>query len=202
MWVSVIVREALSAYSNHRASEGLIAIFRRPVSRASGGSTRALVRHIRDKGAMKAVVSTDGTPRDVLAVLADWPGMSGRGLAGVVSTRARYLYADPADATASVAVVDGGVKTNILRLLKEAGLRVEVFPWDSKAEDWMKDNDFVFLSNGPGDPAALDDMVSEVKTVGTKPIVGICPGTNARTRTGAKTFKLGLGTVVRTTPCT
>lgn len=198
VWVSgFIVRELSRRYSNHRASEGLDRYLREAgVPGIQGIDTRALVRHIRDKGAMKAVISTDGTSREALqGMLGDWPGMSGRGLAGVVSTKARYLYADPSDPKASVAVVDGGVKTNILRLLKDAGLRVEVFPWDSNAEDWMKDNDFVFLSNGPGDPGALDDMVGEVKkVVGTKPIVGICLGHQLLGRAlGAKTYKLGFG---------
>jgi carbamoyl-phosphate synthase small subunit len=198
VWVNgFIVRELSRRYSNHRASEGLDRYLREAgVPGIQGIDTRALVRHIRDKGAMAAVVSTDGTPRDVLMEkLKAWPGMSGRGLAGVVSTKKRYLYADPNKPLASVAVVDGGVKTNILRLLKEAGLRVEVFPWNSKAEDWMDGNDFVFLSNGPGDPAALDEMVDEIKkVVGSKPIVGICLGHQLLGRAlGAKTFKLGFG---------
>ena len=198
VWVSgFIVRELSRRYSNHRASEGLDRYLRQAgVPAIQGIDTRALVRHIRDKGAMKAVISTDGTSRaDLEKALADWPGMSGRGLAEVVSTPTRYLYADPAAPKASVAVVDGGVKTNILRLLKDAGLRVEVFPWNSKAAEWMDGNDFVFLSNGPGDPAALDDMVDQVKqVVGSKPIVGICLGHQLLGRAlGAKTFKLGFG---------
>jgi len=198
VWVSgYIVRELSRRYSSHRASEGLDRYLREAgVPGIQGIDTRALVRHLRDKGAMKAVISTDGTSRvDLEKQLAEWPGMSGRGLVKVVSTKKRYLYADPTDARASVAVVDGGVKRNILRLLKTAGLRVEVFPCDSSAEEWMKDNDFVFLSNGPGDPAALDDMVTEIKKViGHKPIVGICLGHQLLGRAlGANTFKLGFG---------
>jgi carbamoyl-phosphate synthase small subunit len=198
VWVSgFVVRELSRRYSSHRASEGLDRYLREAgVPGIQGVDTRALVRHIRDKGAMKAVISTDGTTREDLAKqLKEWPGMSGRGLAEVVSTKKRYVYADPPEAKASVAVVDGGVKTNILRLLKESGLRVEVFPWNSKAEEWMNGNDFVFLSNGPGDPSALDGMVDEIKkVVGTKPIVGICLGHQLLGRAlGAKTFKLGFG---------
>jgi carbamoyl-phosphate synthase small subunit len=198
VWVSgYVVRELSRRYSNHRASEGLHRYLREAgVPCIQGIDTRALVRHIRAKGAMKAVISTDGTPRERLdEILADWPGMSGRSLASVVSTKAPYVFADPADAKASVAVVDGGVKKNILRLLAQAGLRVEVFPCTSSAEQWMENADFVFLSNGPGDPAALDDMVAEVKKViGTKPIVGICLGHQLLGRAlGADTFKLGFG---------
>ncbi|MEC8193896.1 MAG: glutamine-hydrolyzing carbamoyl-phosphate synthase small subunit [Myxococcota bacterium] len=198
VWVNgFIVRELSRRYSNHRATEGLDRYLREAgVPGIQGIDTRALVRHIRDKGAMKAAISTDGTSREALVrQLEAWPGMSGRGLAKVVSTAARYVYADPTPSRGSVAVVDGGVKTNILRLLKESGLRVEVFPWDSTAEDWMDGNDFVFLSNGPGDPAALDAMVEEVKkVVGTKPIVGICLGHQLLGRAlGATTYKLGFG---------
>ena len=198
VWVSgFIVRELSRRYSSHRASEGLDRYLRESgVPGIQGIDTRALVRHIRDKGAMKAVISTDGTSRAALeAQLAEWPGMSGRGLVKVVSTKERYVYADPSNPRASVAVVDGGVKRNILRLLSQAGLRVEVFPCDSTADEWMKDNDFVFLSNGPGDPAALDDMVAEIKKlVGSKPIVGICLGHQLLGRAlGADTFKLGFG---------
>jgi len=198
VWVNgFVVRELSRRYSNHRATEGLDRYLRQAgVPGIQGIDTRALVRHIRDKGAMKAAISTDGTTREELAQkLKDWPGMSGRGLAGVVSTKKRYLYADPSSPRASVAVVDGGVKTNILRLLKQAGLRVEVFPWDSKAEAWMDGHDFVFLSNGPGDPSALDGMVGEIKKViGVKPVVGICLGHQLLGRAlGADTFKLGFG---------
>jgi carbamoyl-phosphate synthase small subunit len=198
VWVSgYIVRELSRRYSSHRASEGLDRYLREAgVPGIQGIDTRALVRHLRDKGAMKAVISTDGTSREALETqLADWPGMSGRGLVKVVSTKTRYVYADPANPRASVAVVDGGVKRNILRLLEATGLRVEVFPCDSSAEEWMKDNDFVFLSNGPGDPAALDDMVDEIKKViGKMPIVGICLGHQLLGRAlGADTFKLGFG---------
>jgi carbamoyl-phosphate synthase small subunit len=198
VWVNgFIVRELSRRYSSHRASEGLDRYLREAgVPGIQGIDTRALVRHIRDKGAMKAVISTDGTSRAALEQqLAEWPGMSGRGLVKVVTTKERYVYAEPSNPRASVAVVDGGVKRNILRLLSQAGLRVEVFPCDSSADDWMKDNDFVFLSNGPGDPAALDDMVAEIKkVVGTKPIVGICLGHQLLGRAlGADTFKLGFG---------
>ena len=198
VWVNgFIVRELSRRYSSHRSSEGLDRYLREAqVPGIQGIDTRALVRHIRSRGAMKAVVSTDGTPREELQKILDaWPGMSGRGLVKVVSTPHSYVYADPPDARASVAVVDGGVKRNILRLLAKAGLRVEVFPCDSSADVWLENNDFVFLSNGPGDPAALDDMVVEIKKVlGVKPVVGICLGHQLIGRAlGAKTFKLPFG---------
>jgi carbamoyl-phosphate synthase small subunit len=198
VWVNgFIVRELSRRWSNHRATEGLDRYLREAgVAGIQGIDTRALVRHIRDKGAMKAVVSTDGTPRERLeALLQDWPGMTGRGLADVVSTAAPYVFADPASPRARVSVVDGGVKRNILRLLAQAGCRVEVFPSASAAEDWMSGADFIFLSNGPGDPAALGGMVAEVKkAIGQIPVVGICLGHQLLGRAlGAETFKLRFG---------
>jgi carbamoyl-phosphate synthase small subunit len=198
VWVSgFVVRELSRRFSNQRGSEGLHRYLRESsVPSIQGIDTRALVRHIRDKGAMKAVISTDGTPRERLeALLSDWPGMSGRGLADVVSTKEPYTFADPQNARGRVAVVDGGVKTNILRLLAQTGLKVDVFPASSSAADWMSDSDFIFLSNGPGDPAALDGMVSEVKSaLGKIPVVGICLGHQLLGRAlGADTFKLRFG---------
>jgi len=198
VWVSgYIVRELSRRYSNHRASEGLDRYLREAgVPGIQGIDTRALVRHIRDKGAMKAVVSTDGMPQERLAALLDdWPGMSGRGLASVVSTQEPYVFASPDSPRARVAVVDGGVKRNILRLLAQTGCRVEVFPATSRAEDWMASSDFIFLSNGPGDPAALDEMVGQIKkAIGQVPVVGICLGHQLLGRAlGADTFKLRFG---------
>jgi carbamoyl-phosphate synthase small subunit len=198
VWVSgFVVRELSRRFSNHRGTEGLHRYLREAtVPSIQGIDTRALVRHIRDKGAMKAVISTDGTSRERLqALLSDWPGMSGRGLADVVSTKQPYTFADPADARARVAVVDGGVKKNILRLLAQTGLAVDVFPASSSASDWMAESDFVFLSNGPGDPAALPGMVTEVKNaIGKIPVVGICLGHQLIGRAlGADTFKLRFG---------
>ncbi len=198
VWVSgFVVRELSRRYSNHRATEGLDRYLREAsVPGIQGIDTRALVRHIRDKGAMKAVVSTDGTSRERLeAILQDWPGMSGRGLASVVSTKQPYVFADPETPRARVAVLDGGVKRNILRLLAQTGCRVEVFPFASRAEDWMADSDFLFLSNGPGDPSALNSAVGEIeKTLGKLPVVGICLGHQLLGRAlGADTFKLRFG---------
>ena len=104
----------------------------------------------------------------------------------------------------SVAAYPAPLLQRFLGLLRIfAGLRVEVFPCDSSAEDWMKDNDFVFLSNGPGDPSALDDMVSEIKkVVGVKPIVGICLGHQILgLALGGSTFKLGYGHRGLNHPC-
>lgn len=161
-----------------------------------GVDTRALVRHLRTRGAMKCVVSTDGTPLDDLKARLDaWPGMAGRDLASEVTCPEPYVYADPSDPTVRVAVVDGGVKRNILRMLKEAGAYVRVHPIHDAAAAWMKGVDLVLVSNGPGDPAAVPGVVDELaKVVGQRPLVGICLGHQLLARTlGAETYKLKFG---------
>ncbi len=192
-----IAREFSRLYSNHRATEGLESYLDgHAVPALEGIDTRALVRHIRSQGAMKAVISTDGTPVEVLRQkLAEWPGMEGRALATEVSTAEPYVFHDPESPRARVSVVDGGVKTNILRLLAEANCRIRVMPITASAAEWMEDADLVFLSNGPGDPAALPEVVEQVRAcIGQKPVVGICLGHQLLgLALGAKTYKLAFG---------
>jgi carbamoyl-phosphate synthase small subunit len=192
-----IARNFSQVYSSWRAETGLDRYLKENgVPGLQGIDTRALVRHIRDKGAMKAVISTDGSTGDALwEVLNAYPGMDGRALAHEVSCSEPYVFADPESPRLRVNVLDGGVKTNILRLFAHTGAKVNVLPSNSSASVLKAGADLVFLSNGPGDPSALPGMVSTVKElVGQVPMVGICLGHQLLGQAlGADTFKLRFG---------
>lgn len=145
----------------------------------SSVDTRAIVKHIRNKGAMNAIISSEVSDVEVLKkMLAEVPQMEGLELASKVSTKETYTYGDP-HAEYKVAVLDFGVKQNILHCLAERGCQLRVFPAKTKLEDilsWQPDG--FFLSNGPGDPAAMDYAVQTVKAILEldKPLFGICLG--------------------------
>jgi len=190
-------REFARCTSNHRAEASLasyLADARIPALQEF--DTRALVRHLRTRGAMRGVVSTETTNVDALRErLFAWPGMTGRALATEVSTKVRYTYAAPERPRLHVHVIDGGVKINQLRLFARAGCAVEVFPATTPAEVLLDGADAVFLSNGPGDPSALPGVIGEVKKlVGKVPLLGVCLGHQILgLALGADTFKLRFG---------
>src|SRR5262245_5792740 len=164
----------------------------------TGIDTRALVLHLRDRGAMRGAVVTwpqDVGPHDVdeaLAAVRSQPSMSGAALAERVSTSARYVHNE--DGLVRVAVVDYGVKRSILRRLAVAGAAVTVFPHDVDA-DTLAGYDGVLLSNGPGDPEPLAGEVGVVhELLGRTPILGICLGHQLLAlATGLRTYKLPFG---------
>jgi len=192
-----VVRKLSRRPSNFRATGGLDTWLRKAgVPGLQGIDTRALVRHIRDKGAMKAVVSTDGTSREeLLQLLKAWPGMEGRALANEVSRTASKVTHYPDNPRLRVTLVDGGAKRNIGRLLAQAGCAVREVPLSASAEEWMTDADLIFFSNGPGDPAALPEVIEQIKAVvGKKPLAGICLGHQLLALAlGAGTYKLPFG---------
>jgi len=141
--------------------------------------TRAIVKHIRDKGAMNCLISTDELDIDILKQKCkEIPSMEGLELASKVSTKDSYELGDK-NADISIAVLDFGVKRNILQCIVERGARVKVFPAKTSVEEVRAYNpDGYFLSNGPGDPASMDYAIAAIKELmkDQLPMFGICLG--------------------------
>lgn len=159
--------------------------------------TRALVRHIRDKGAMNAIISSDDLNIDSLkSKLKQVPSMDGLELSSRVSTTEVYEEKST-EGLYKIALIDFGVKENIVRCLTERGCDVTVFPMTTSVEDIQAINpDGILLSNGPGDPAAMTNSIELVKKVLDLelPIFGICMGHQLiGLSMGAKTKKMFRG---------
>lgn len=141
--------------------------------------TRALVRHIRSKGAMNAVISSDEKSLDELKlILQNTPSMDGLELSSKVATTTAYEMA-PESPKYRVSLIDFGVKKNIVRCLVERGCHVKVFPLNAtKAEMDAFSPDGYMLSNGPGDPSAMPSSIRLVADIvdSGKPVFGICLG--------------------------
>jgi len=142
--------------------------------------TRKLVRHLRDRGAMNAIISSEyeGDLTGLAAALAKVPDMNGLELSSQVCTQEPYFFGE-ANAPIKVACLDFGIKKNILRNLASRGVYCKVFPAKTslqEMEEWNPDG--YFLSNGPGDPAVMDYAVSTVTQILStgKPVFGICLG--------------------------
>ncbi|MDF2448186.1 MAG: carbamoyl-phosphate synthase, small subunit [Bacteroidota bacterium] len=159
--------------------------------------TRALVRYIRDKGAMNCIISSDNMDIDALkAQLAKVPKMEGLELSSKVSTKQAYELGEK-NSEFKVAVLDYGVKKNILRCLTERGCFLKVFPMKTTKEEILSFNpDGIMLGNGPGDPGVMKDEISVVKDLVDSgiPIFGICLGHQLLAESqGISTFKLHAG---------
>jgi carbamoyl-phosphate synthase small subunit len=144
-----------------------------------GVDTRALVADIRSKGAMNCIISSEILDPEVLKKkLEEVPDMSGLELASIVSTKKPYELGDPGSSI-RIAVMDYGVKRNILTCMVERGAYLKVFPAKTPPEEVKAFNPSgYFISNGPGDPAAMDYAISGVKELikEEKPLFGICLG--------------------------
>jgi carbamoyl-phosphate synthase small subunit len=182
-------------------SEGLIAYLRRNgVPALQGIDTRAVVRRLRERGSLRGVLTTERSGVDgLVAELADFPTMEGRALVDEVTASARTEIAVPEGIAerCHLAVYDFGVKANILRELSERGARLTVLPARTPASTTLAlPVDGVILSNGPGDPEPLTEIVGNVRELlaAEKPVFGICLGHQLLgLAVGARTFKLKFG---------
>ena len=194
----VIVRELSNAYSNWRAEGDLFSwLHAAKVPVLEEVDTRRLTKHLRTVGVMRGVIALGTEPsREALAALDACPSMEGLDLATRVSTTESYTWGDPR-AKYHIAAYDYGIKRNILRLFAESDCRVTVVPAKTSAKEVLAlEPDGVFLSNGPGDPAAVDYAPGAVKEIAGKgvPIFGICLGHQILGLTfGAQTVKMPYG---------
>ena len=159
--------------------------------------TRALVAYIRDNGAMNAVISTDVDNIEGLKKqLAEVPDMNGLELASSVSTKEPYFFGDE-NATYRVAAIDLGIKKNILRNMAKRDMYIKVFPYNTSFEELKAFNpDGFFLSNGPGDPEPLKEVIAVAKQIieADYPLFGICLGHQIiALANGISTFKMHHG---------
>lgn len=199
-WVEgFVVREASRMASSWRCEETLDAYLKRwNIVALEGIDTRALVRHIRDKGAMRACISTvDLDEESLIAKAQQSPSMENRELASVVTTAQRYEVPAKGEERFHVVCYDFGVKRNSLRELSNLGCRITVVPASTPAADVIAlKPDGIFLSNGPGDPASMNQEVGEIRRLfeAKVPTFGICFGHQLLGRAlGGKTFKLTFG---------
>ncbi len=202
IWVAgYVVREPARLASNWRAQRSLQdELAAQEITGIAMPGTRALTRHLRDRGAMRAGISAATTdPAELLERVLASPQMTGADLATAVSTPEPYVVSPP-DGTRvryRVAAVDLGIKAATPRSMAALGCEVHVLPATSTAADILAvDPDGVFFSNGPGDPAAIDFAVEAMQGVlaAGRPLFGICLGSQVLGRAlGLDTYKLRFG---------
>jgi len=194
-----VVRELSSSFSNWRAEDGLDAYLKRAgVVGLTGVDTRALTRHLRSAGAMRAGIAPAGVaPEALMERIQAHPQMEGLDLTCGVSTAEPYELAAVGEERFHVLTYDFGVKRHSLKYLAERGCRVTTFPGQAQAEELLEQNpDGLFLSNGPGDPEAVEHAMRTIRAFAAKeiPIFGICLGHQLLGRAfGGRTYKLLYG---------
>lgn len=188
-----LVKEYCKYHSNFRSQMSLAQyLVENKIPALEGIDTRKLTTHIRDKGALRGGIFFNR--ENARERLLKHPKMNGCNLASVVSTDKSYVYSS-GEKQPRIAAIDFGIKTNILRLLKDIGFAATVYPSSVSFEE-IQDADGFFLSNGPGDPDAVKEGVELVKKIinSGKPCFGICLGHQILALAlGGKTYKLKFG---------
>jgi len=200
-----VVRDASPVTSNWRSQEPLDAyLARHGIVGIADVDTRKLTRILRDRGSQNGAIGTED-PETLLRRAREAPDMNGLDLVKAVTPEEPYTWtegrgvwstAPPRPATHHVVVFDYGIKRNILRCLVDSGCRLTVVPASTTAADVLARNpDGIFLSNGPGDPAAVTYAIETLRNLlGKKPIFGICLGHQLLALAlGARTYKLKFG---------
>ena len=208
-----IARNISSRPSNWRSTQSLPDYLKQHnIPGIYGIDTRSLTRKLRSAGAMNGAISTEILdPAELLEKVQAAPSMAGLNLVQEVSTQTVYEWSDPTESSwefspgvesndgepLTVVAIDFGIKRNILRRLAAYGCRVIVVPASTPPEEILKHNpDGIFLSNGPGDPAAVTEGIETTKALleSQKPVFGICMGHQILGLSmGADTFKLKFG---------
>jgi len=206
----VVIRQPARIDSSYRSTSGFNEWLKgQGVIGIAGIDTRELTRHLRSRGAVNGVIVSDGTPEaEAVAMARGWSGLEGRDLVGQVSTRQMFTWTqgiydldgqhfrEPGEEWHVIAF-DFGCKRNIFRMLADRDCRVQVVPASTSAEDVIAlKPDGIFLSNGPGDPAAVSYAVETIRRLVETdiPVFGICMGHQLLARAlGLSTFKLKFG---------
>jgi len=195
----VVMREAVDhAHAPHAQAGWLAWLAEQEIPALTGIDTRALVRHIRDKGAMRGGVFPVAMPAaEAAARTGAEPPMAGADLARAVTPSEPIALGPLSEQSGPrIAVIDTGIKSSIVRHLRERGAHLTLYPCDTTPGALLAGNpDMVFLANGPGDPAALGYVVETVRAVtGKLPVFGICLGHQLLCRAvGLRTTKLRFG---------
>jgi carbamoyl-phosphate synthase small subunit len=194
---AAIMRAAVDHHDAPRAEQGWLSWLKaNGIPALTDLDTRALVRHIRDRGAMRGgVFPATIDHAQARELIAQEPDMAGRDLVGDVTPKERIVLGDGNDGP-RIAMIDTGVKRSITRNLLERGAVVELHPCTATPEQLLEhDPDAIFLANGPGDPASLDYIVQSVRAlIGKRPVYGICLGHQLLCRAvGLETYKLPFG---------
>jgi carbamoyl-phosphate synthase small subunit len=201
IWVAgFVVRNPSSITSNWRSTSDLEEeLIKQGVVGISGVDTRAITRHLRDRGAMRVGIFSESelTREEMVIEVRKQSPMSGAYLCGDVSTEVPYLVPAAGEKRFTVVALDLGIKAATPRNMAERGIEVHVIPYNSTLEEILAyQPDGIFLSNGPGDPSTMTDTVSLVRDILIEeiPIFGICFGHQILGRAlGFDTYKLQFG---------